>query len=179
MARPALFGVIAGALGALLGACEDVPTTVDNYYRGSIVWSSYVSVVKKGPVWVQVAGEPFDGPIERTTDVVLAQMEKAMTALPGKFTLYKEEAASEDIRVILVFNGGPFNGERVCQERTLPPGGGPSDKRTHLRAIFCDRTDLLSDAEGYVDDLKGFDDPKFGKLVWHLTRRIIRDNAGR
>lgn len=171
--KDALKAVAAG-LVPLLSACEDGPAVVSNYDKAeSLIQSTVTYANSKGPVLAEIHGNPFAIPPETLGTLVRGQMSAAIGGIKIKYTGEASETPQPGTRIIVLF-GAPntVSGHRLCSEPLPPPAVSP-DKLT-VRGVLCSEGELLSDAEGWARRITGPDDPRFRRLIFDLTRMLLK-----
>lgn len=152
----ALFGAV---------ACEEAPSTmavhaVDN------PWNFAWSVLRSGPMLVEIRGDPFGVDPERFRNVTLAAMNGSIQRNASwAVTTDPESAGSQEIRIVVTFNGSSnVNGIDQCLGRSR--GGGPIHRGfIWVVATLCDGRSVLANVTGEIAKTSGIDDPNFDALV--------------
>lgn len=168
------------AVAALVAGCGDTdgPAVVKTYHKGEIVDSLFFSASRQGKVLAHVQGNPFGRDQRTLIDTIHGVMAQAVI---GRVVAFTDDAAAVEqpgVQVIIVF-GPPkaLNGRKLC-EGLLPQTVPPSEQgRVDVRAVFCGDGDLLADAEGWARRIDGPDDPRFRRLIFDLTRKLIVDQT--
>lgn len=169
-----VFAALVAPLATLLAACDEAPSVVRAFDRGGLVWSTFFDTTKDGPLYVRILGNPFGGDRQPFYASVLDEMGGAIQERPARYTIRAEESKRPHVRVIMVFDGaGTINGTTLCKEPPPDLFLGGEAGRIHLRAVFCNREELLSDVEGVVKKGPGSDDKWFRMLVFHVTRQLL------
>jgi len=161
------------ALPLMAAGCGEAPTVIQNYTKGEdIVWSMVQTASRKGPMLVEVAGNPFGGGDEQLNKIILGTMKGAIQKRVITYTLDKTKASEPSFKITLLF-GAPttLNGNRIC-EGEWPEPQYNMEKIT-LRAVFCSRDELLSDVEGFVQNVTSAEDAKFKLLIENVLRELI------
>jgi len=161
------------AVPLFLAGCDEGPAVVSNFVKGGgIVWSSMVDAGKKGPVLVEIHGNPFGGGQEVFEKTILNVMGGAIQQRVFQYTTNKNDAPSPNTKITVLF-GAPIslNGNRICE------GDRPEPKydleKITVRAVLCARDELLSDAEGWVKNVTSPDEERFKILLGDVTRRLV------
>ncbi|MCW9033407.1 MAG: hypothetical protein OQJ97_04240 [Rhodospirillales bacterium] len=173
MSLKSMFKACVSAIPLVLSGCSDGPTVISNFNKGpTIIWDLAVSANLKGPILVEVHGNPFGGGESHLKSVILKDMTDSIEKRKFTYTLEKSKAPSPDFKVTILF-GAPnnLNANRVC-EGERPEPNYDLEKIT-VRAVLCSRNDLLSDVEGWVKNVESPDDISFKTLIEIVTRELI------
>ncbi|MBT7954031.1 MAG: hypothetical protein HN731_02485 [Rhodospirillaceae bacterium] len=166
----AALGVLVLAL--LLTACDDTSNVTPGFTRGEIARSAVIRANSKGPILIEIFGDPFG-----MRDSVLA--EKIIAALDGhfaspvlRFTTDDDEAYTPNVRYRIAF-GWPVSADakELC-DKDIPDISPKLEKITVAGALCFDKERLI-DAEGWVKGVKTPDDLKFKTLMSDLARNIL------
>lgn len=174
MGKPKLLASSA-AVGLLLfaAACDDFSAVVTNYHRGAIVWSSAIDRGAKGPLLAQVGGDPFGMGAVAFGHLVRGRMAAAVQSRRFTYTGDEAAAAHPAFRIIVLF-GAPSsaNAGRICAGGL--PALAPDLGVLHVRAVICDRDELLADAEGTSKQVENPGQERFKTLIGDLTRALLK-----
>jgi hypothetical protein len=161
------------AMGAaLVSGCGDGPATVAGTWRSPAAWSSMIYATSKGPMLIEVHGDPFG----QDAAGFRAQLAAAMTnQLMGRATAFTADPAlapEPRYRVVLAFNA-PDNADahHLCQGR-VATAAVPWEKVTVLGA-FCDGGTLLASVRGWVVKVDGPGDKRFRQLMGQVVRDLF------
>ena len=167
---------MAAGIVPLLAACEDGPAVVSNFVKNDkILESSLTYAGAKGPVLAEIHGNPFAVSPGLLSETVYREMSASIGGRKFAYTGDPSAAPAPDLRIILLFGAAnTVSGDRLC-EGPLPTPAVSPDKLT-VRAVVCQRGDLLSDAEGWARKVTGPDDPRFKRLIFDLTRALLQMN---
>ncbi len=163
---------ILGLAAFALAACGEASNVTPGFTKGDIVKSTLIYANSKGPVLVEIHGDPFG-----MRDSVLA--EKILAALAGhftspviRFTTDKDQASKSNVSYRIAF-GWPLNegAEELCGKEI--PDLSPNIEKITVAGAFCLENERLADAEGWVDGVKTPDDLKFKSLMSDLARSIL------
>lgn len=157
------------ALLVLLAACDSrvVPSEVMPAY--SQAEAAYG--LGNRDARVVIHGDPFGVPDAVLGKAVTDAMQNRVMGVVTDFTTTPDDSAHPDYRVTFVFNpvrallsssicaGGPFE--------TKPP-----QPDIEVLGAFC-RGGALTSATGWLDDVKGPDDPRFDTLMGDMTSALF------
>lgn len=160
----------AAAIAALTSACEDGPSTIPGGWRSAAVWSTMVHASARGPVWLNVHGQPFAA--ADFNDKVAAAMTNQLVGRQLTFTARRDQADKPEFRVVLAFNVPANADPRDLCAGQVATAAQPGDKVTVL-AAFCDKSGLLSSVQGWVAKVEGVDDPRFRRLLGQVARDLF------
>ena len=159
------------ALTALLTACAG-PTTLGPPRREAATWSEMVYATSRGPMLVQVVGNPF-GSGTIAPDVA-AIMSRQVPTRPFDFTSNPTEALHPDKRMVVAFDPAlTSGGYDLCINQPSAGVGRAGEGRVRVLAAFCDHAQPLSVIKGWVDDVASPTDPRFTFLLKDVTRQIF------
>lgn len=156
-----------------LAACDQGPATVTPYMHptGSL---DFLTAATRGggPLYLEIDGDPF-GAGEGLAGIVSGTMESALQARVLRLTTDRDAAEDPEFRLVVVFNpasvGALFS---FCASQ--PEGASPaSAERIELRAGFCRGDVLLAAVDGWVEEVKGPDDPRFAQLMQQVVRDLF------
>lgn len=164
--------VLAGMLA--LAACDEAPTVHTGYSRGPIVNSTINFVQSKGPLLVQVHGNPFGRPSEDFAVTVMKDIAGAIQSPLIRFTRNPAEAGIKNITYRIVF-GYPENQdyEELCTDKV--PTLHRSDSRITVAGVLCQNNDRLAEVAGSFMMVKP-DHPMYKMLLVLLTQTLL-DNS--
>jgi hypothetical protein len=170
--RRAFCGVALAA--ALVSACAGDGATTSPTMRNPNAWSFAQGIMDRGPMLVEVRGEPYGTDRQVIGETVARAMERAITWSAGaRFTPTKEEAASPTFRVVTTFNGpiGLGSNENCAGGGQ---GGGPlPEGQVRMLMTFCDGADVISNVSGHIGRSTGIADPEFTDLISQATRDLF------
>ena len=162
----------AAALAAFTSGCGDGPATVGGTWRSPAAWSSMIYATAKGPMLVEVHGDPFGAEPARFRALVASAMTNQIIGRPTAFTADPQGAPEPHFRVVLAFNP-PDNADarHLCagQVATAAQAG---DRITVLGA-FCDGATLLASVRGWVGKAEGPEDKRFRQLMGQVVRDMF------
>lgn len=162
-----------GAAASIVAGCAgDRPTTAPTY-RNPNAWDFAQGVMDRGPMLVEVRGQPYATDKAAIDGAITRAMERAITWSSGaRFTTNAEEASSQSFRVVTTFNGPVGLGSNEnCQSGA---GGEPlPDGSVRLLTTFCDGAEVISNVGGAVGPTTGVADPKFSALIQQSTRDLF------
>lgn len=167
-----LISLGAATIAALVAGCGDGPSTVPGF-RAPATWSTFFAATAKGPLLLQVHGQPFGGSEAELRRKVAAVMQAAIPARPFSMTLDPAEAPQPKVRVVLAL-GAPanFDAAGLCSG-SVPVAGAPvGSGRLEVLAGLCDGGALLSSVRGWVARLDGPDDSRFVQLLGQVMRDL-------
>lgn len=167
----------AAAVVPLISACEDGPQVVSNFDRGGSMIESMVAYASaKGPMLALVRGNPFGGSEADLANTVRTRMTESVGERIIRYTADENEAPHPNIRILILFGApGTANGHRLCEGK-IPTLAVNPDKIT-IRGVLCADGELLSDAEGWSRKVDGPDDQRFERLLFDLTRALLKPKS--
>lgn len=165
---------LGGALATgLLAACDDVPQSRQLYLEGAGTWTYLVDAVKDGPLWVDVAGNPFSVADADAARAMAEAVARGMTALEITTTSERDAAARPMYRLRVVLNPGKSaNYRKLCGDSPAPAGPPPRDKLDVLMG-FCVEDKVRAAARGTVP---ATDNPRaepVARLIGQMTRQVL------
>lgn len=162
----AILGVFA------LAACDESSNVVAGFTKGSIVGSTLTYANSKGPVLVEIHGDPFGMRDSVLAEKILAALDGHFTSPVIRFTTDKDQAFSSNVSYRIAF-GWPhtINPEELCGKDI--PDLSPNIEKITVAGAFCLDNERLADAEGWVANVQTPDDMKFKLLMSDLARRIL------
>ncbi|HSO42034.1 MAG TPA: hypothetical protein VLR47_04200 [Rhodospirillales bacterium] len=155
-------------------ACAGDGATTSPTMRNPNSWSFAQGIMDRGPMLVEVRGEPYTTDQQVVGETVARAMERAITWSAGaRFTPRKEEAASPTFRVVTTFNGPIGLGSNEnCADGAQ--GGGPlPEGQVRMLMTFCDGADVISNVSGHIGRSTGIADPEFTDLIYQATRDLF------
>lgn len=172
-----LAGAGAAALASLLAACDQGPATQPSGPRSPATWSSVIHAAKSGPIWVQVAGNPFALPVEALADKVAEAMHGSILGRDFTFTAHRDRAPEPQFRTVIQFAPQRIaDAEAACAGALPPPfEAGAAAEAIHLLGVFCSRAQPMAAATGWVKRVQGPDDPRFRQLLQQTARELFRE----
>ncbi len=157
-----------------LAACAGGgPSTVPTY-RNPNAWDFAQGIMDRGPLLVQVRGQPYVTDQAAIDGAITRAMERAITWSSGaRFTTNAEEASSRSFRVVTTFNGSVgLSANENCGGGGA--GGEPlPDGSVRLLTTFCDGAEVISNVSGDVGPTTGVADPNFSRLIQQSTRDLF------
>lgn len=167
-----LISLGAAALAAVTAACEDGPATVAGTWRSPATWSTMVYASAKGPLLVQVHGEPFGLQPADFRSAVADAMSNQVIGRVVHFTADPEAAPHPQYRVVLAFDPPPGQAvEALCAGRVAT--AARSGERITVQAAFCDGERALASAQGWVAKVDGPADKRFRQLLGQVVRDLF------
>ena len=158
----------------LASACAGDGATTSPTMRNPNAWSFAQGIMDRGPMLVEVRGEPYATDQQVVGETIARAMERAITWSAGaRFTPNKEEAASPSFRVVTTFNGpvGLGSNENCAGGGQ---GGGPlPEGQVRMLMTFCDGADVISNVSGHIGRSTGIADPEFTDLISQATRDLF------
>jgi hypothetical protein len=165
------------ALAALVGGCGDGPSTVPGGYRSAATWSSFIHASAKGPLLLEIKGDPFAVGRDALTAVIAGSMEAAIPARPFSLTIDPAQAPHPTFRVVVALGPPKSLAESdICAGAAwtpAPPVGNGG--RIEVIATFCDGTALLSSVRGWVARVEGIGDRRLRHLLGQMVRELMGD----
>jgi hypothetical protein len=161
--------ILAGA-GAACTSTDVVlsPTSYYGAYTPSVLSYSATS----GGILVEVVGNPFDAP--------KADLERSITdAMTGShfgpqvdFVTTPPEDFRSPYRIVMVFDStqGYTQAKLCAQTETIQPEASES---VTAHAALCAADKPLTGVTGWVSDVTGPDDPKFGRFIAQMTTNLL------
>jgi hypothetical protein len=155
-----------------LAACDESSNVTAGFTRGEIVKSTLVYANSKGPVLVEIHGDPFRMRDSVLADKVITALEGHFSAPPLRFTTDKDKAFTPNVSYRIAF-GWPLKegAEELCGKKI--PDLSPNLEKIAVAGAFCMDNERLADAEGWVSGVKTPDDTKFKLLMSDLARSIL------
>lgn len=169
-----LFSVGAAVLAALTTGCGDGPTTMPGGYRSPATWSSLVAATVDGPLLVTVYGNPFGGDDSQFRHQVAESMTDRVFGRRTTFTANRDLAPHPQFRAVIAFNTPADLGAHKLCSGQVPTAAHPGDRLTVLGA-FCQDDTLLASVRGWVGQVSGPSDKRFGLLMAQMTRELFGD----
>ncbi|MFN3076798.1 MAG: hypothetical protein ABT940_07965 [Alphaproteobacteria bacterium] len=152
---------------------RDGPSVVTSYVHPSGTRDFMVYAAGKGPILVELHGNPFSPPDAMGVEAILRTMGGAVGGCRTlAFTIDPEQAPHPEFRVVLAFQA-PVNldGRSLCGGM-IPPTV-PDRDRLALLAVFCNGTNLLAEVRGRVGTASGPGDPRFQQMLAQVTRSLF------
>lgn len=174
-----LFSLAAAATAALVSGCGDGPATVPGSYRSPAAASVLVYATSRGPMLIEVHGDPFGlGPALFRTLVAQA-MSGATPARPFRFTADPADAPARKVRVVVAFDPTPvLSAADLCAGQVASAAPGRPGERVALLAALCDGDQVLASVSGWVAKVDGPDDRRFRQLLTQAARELAGAGAG-
>ncbi len=157
----------------LLAACEEDPSIVTpGHYRGEIVESSLMYAQSKGPVLLQVYGDPYGVGTEALGEKVRQTMVGHFQSPIIQFTGSEQQAGSPNIRIRIAF-GYPEseNSREICGDKM--PKLSPNKEKLIASSVFCMDGEMLADASGFVLKADTHQSKKFEFFAIDLVRSVV------
>jgi len=173
-----LLGVGMAAITTVVAACDGASTTQQVFRRHEDILSFVRDATIKGPMLVQVVGNPFSARQSQLDDIVVEEIEKTITEIRGvKFTTDPDAAAEPKFRMILVL-GAPktLSAASVCEDPL--PTVEPIGDKINMVAVFCHKDVLYSEVRGSMQTTATPDDKAFRKWVGQISRDLFLSFAG-
>ncbi len=167
-----LLSLGAAAIATVVAACEEGPSSVSGTWRSPATWSSMTYASAKGPLLLEVLGNPFASVAADDLAPLAAQaMSGQVIGRQLTFTTDRGQAPQPGFRVVLAFNV-PVNtdAKKLCAGTVshLPAG-----ERVAVMASFCADGDLLASVRGWVARIEGPSDQRFLQLLGQMTRELF------
>lgn len=160
------------AISGLVCACEDGPATLAGQWRSPATWSSMVYASSKGPIWVEIHGQPFAEDSPTFKEQVASLMTNKVFGRPTSFTSDQGLAAYPKFRVVLAFNPPDSLDARDLCRGQVPVALETREKIT-LAGAFCDGETPLASIRGWVAKTSGPGDKRFAQLMAQVTRDLF------
>ncbi|MBC7952037.1 MAG: hypothetical protein H7Z12_09510 [Rhodospirillaceae bacterium] len=167
-----LFSLGAAGMAALVSGCGDGPATVAGTWRSPAAWSSMIYATSKGPMLIEVHGDPFGLDAAGFRSQLAQVMTNQIMGRATAFTADPEAAPQPRYRVVLAFNAPDTADARHLCEGRIATAIAPSEKVTVLGA-FCDGGTLLASVRGWVVKVDGPDDKRFRQLISQVVRDLF------
>ena len=162
----AVIGVLA------LTACDEASNVTPGFTRGEIVQSTLIYSNSKGPIVVEIHGDPFGMRDSVLAEKILASLVGHFTSPIIRFTTDKDKAFTPNVTYRIAFGWPEKEGaEELCSKKI--PDLSPKLEKITVAGAFCMDSERLSDAEGWVTDVKTPDDLKFKSLMSDLARSVL------
>lgn len=156
-----------------LASCGTVPVTTRSYTTLN-PWQSAQVVMSRGPLLIDIRGQPYAVAADVLATTVTEAMAEAVTWSATKsFTTNPDLAGSRAIRIVMTFNSPiPVGIYEQCIAR--PQGGDPAaDGSIQVAVTLCAGTDPLSNVTGGLDRSSGISDQSFTTLIRQATRDLF------
>jgi hypothetical protein len=161
------------AVVAITAGCSDV-RVIDlgggqNYYDGA-----FELATQSGSINTAIVGSPFAASTSVEFDEKVADsMRGGPFGRDVKFIPSPRNKEKNAFHIVVIFNSAhSFTYTEAC-ENDVEIATKPNTKTTSMHAVFCQGNFRISSASGFVDDLKGIDDPRFHELVNSVARDMI------
>lgn len=162
------------AFAALLLAGCGGPVTVPSFEPSRVGWSSMVYAASRGPILIEVQGNPFGLPPPALAATVAGAMRGAVVGHPVGFTADPGQATAPNFRVVVVLQPSPgLDEDDVCAGRPAFLAGVPPGQVAAFGA-FCNGGRALTYTRGSVQGVGGAGDPRFLALMNQVARDLFR-----
>lgn len=173
-ARSRVLCGVALAAAVTAGGCAGDGATTAPTMRNPNAWSFAQGIMDRGPMLVEVHGEPYATDRQVLGETIARAMERAITWSAGaRFTPNKEEAASPGFRVVTTFNGPIGLGSNENCAGGAQGAGPLPEGQVRMLMTFCDGADVISNVGGQIGRSSGIADPEFTDLVSQATRDLF------
>ncbi|MDA8233128.1 MAG: hypothetical protein M0006_17495 [Magnetospirillum sp.] len=161
--------------GSILSGCAG-PTSVGVPYRRAATWSVMTYAASRGPMLVEVIGDPFGIGEGALAGITAAAMTDQVPTYPFPLTADRARAPEPNIRVVVAFDPGiTASGAELCQGKR-PMAAGSQAGWVQVLAAFCDRGVEMSSVQGQTP-ADGPRDPRLRFLLAQMTRQLFGDNT--
>ncbi len=161
-----IFGVFA------LAACDEASNVTPGFTRGEIVKGALIYSNSKGPILIEIHGDPFGMRDSVLAEKIIASLEGHFTTPVIRFTTDKDKAFTPNVSYRIAFGWPKKEGaEELCSKKI--PNLSPKTEKITVAGAFCMDNERLADAEGWVSDVKTPDDIKFKSLMSDLARSVL------
>ncbi len=169
MIPKAFRALLGGAAALLAAACDNAGYQVVVDYSMGDSFTFLRGAAAKGPVWVDLRGNPFADAGAGLDAVVAEAFRRGVTQLGGvSFTTDRDLAGDPQYRIVLVFGGAqPGRSiDRVCQGDIPTRGGGIGpDGEVRTLAVFCADSQSRVAVSGVARGVDGPDSRNLRKLL--------------
>lgn len=167
-----LLSLGAAAVAAVVSGCEDGPATVGGTWRSPAAWSSMIYATSKGPMLIEVHGNPFGQDATGFRTELAEAMTNQIFGRPTAFTADVGQAPQPRYRVVLAFNAPDSTDARQLCEGPVATAAIGGERVTVLGA-FCDGATLLASVKGWVAKVDGSGDKRFRQLMGQVVRDMF------
>lgn len=166
-------GVGAGALAALVAACDGAPKTQQVYFKDPGVREYLQWATIEGPMLVEVHGNPFPTAKPFLDHVVAEELEASITYIAKvRLTTERALAVHPEYRVIVVMGAHKaLDGQTLCVD--TPPRMDPGADPMRMVAVFCRREEMLSLVHGSIRIGDSPDDKRFRDWIGQIGRDLL------
>ncbi len=144
------------------------PTSYYGAYTPSVLNYSATS----GGILVEVIGNPFDAPKADLERSITGAMTGSHFGQQVDFVTTPPEDFRSPYRIVMVFDStqGYTQAKLCARTETIQPEVGES---VTAHAALCAADQPLTGVTGWVSDVTGPDDPKFGRLIAQMTTNLL------
>lgn len=167
-----LLSLGAATLASVVSGCGDGPATVAGTWRSPAAWSSMIYATSKGPLLIEVHGDPFGQDAAGFRTQLAEAMTNQIFGRPTAFTADPERAPEPRYRVVLAFNAPDSTDARqLCTGRVATAAKG--GERVAVLGAFCDGGTLLASVTGWVAKVDSPGDKRFRQLMGQVVRDLF------
>ena len=171
MIRQSLLGLV--VLGAATAACtsSDVVLSPTSYY-GAYTPTVLNSAATTGGILVEVVGNPFDAPKSDLETSITSAMTGSHFGPHVDFVTTPAEDFRSPYRIVMVFDSNHgYTQIKLCGETgSIAPEPA---KSVQVYTALCAADKPLTGVSGRVRDVTGPGDPKFERLISHITLNLL------
>lgn len=172
-----LLSLGAAAMTALTAACEEGPATVRGTWRSPAATSTMVWAGARGPIFVEVHGNPFTLADQEFRASVADGLSNKVIGRVVRFTAQRDQAPHPDARVIMAFDAPEsFDAQDLCAGGPVPVAVR-SEERITVIASFCHDAKILSSVRGWVARGDGPGDKSFRQLLGQVARDLFPEST--
>jgi len=155
-----------------LAACDDVPNIVAGFSKGPVVGSTITFAQSKGPMLVQVYGDPFGMSDRVFHNKVVDALQGSIQSPLIRFTRNRSEAGVSNVTFRLAF-GFPKGeqAEEICKDKIPDPVD--SDTQIRLRGAVCMDGELLVEADGWMKKEGTPDSAGFKRFITAMSISVL------
>ncbi len=172
-----ILGAGLAVVSTVVAACEGAPTTQQVYRRHEDMVSILQDASMKGPVLVQVHGNPFVTGEQHLDTVITEELKRAVPRIRDlEFTTDPAVAGNPKYRVVLAMGALESQpGDALCEANaeitteTVDP--------IRVVAVFCVDDTLYSEVRGSIKASASPDDKGFRKWVGQIGRDLLLSAA--
>ncbi len=173
-----LAAAVGGLIALGLAACDEAGYQVVETFNVEGSEQFLRAAAAKGPVWVDLRGNPFGDTGGTLDGVVTEAFRRGMSRLGGvSFTTDRDLAGDPRQRLVLVFGGArPGRSvDRVCEGDipTRAAGLGPNGEVRTL-TVFCNDTQIRAAIGGIARGVTGPDDENLFDMLVLTLREMFR-----
>lgn len=174
---------LAAAVGGILAlagsACDDIPIQTVVHFRMGDVFSFFQYAANKGPVWVDLRGNPFGGSESAIAGVVTDSLGKGITGLAGvRLTPDYDAAGDPKQRIVLLLGVAESqNFDAVCNGN-IPSrfGGLGTDGELRSLAVFCSDSQVRAAVGALARGIESPQDKTFAKMLSLSMIQMFRED---